>query len=107
MNTQPFADQEGFGAGPNPSFIYRVRETVYLWGSASLKADANFGHPPIIHIRNAKHGDAVTIETVTAAGGSTQIGSLDPGETISLELQGISGITATCNTQSVVYCTIR
>ena len=107
MNGQSFADQEGFGLGSTPQFTYRVRNTIFVWGSASVTVDSNFTVPPIIHIRNAKHGDDVVIETVTAAGDSTKIATLAPGETLSLEVQAITGVTATCETQSVLYCHIR
>lgn len=107
MNNSSFADQEGFGTGATPYFTCRVRNTIYLWGSASFTANLNFSRPPIIHIRNAKHGDDVVIGIVTTAGGSTTIATLQPGEMLSLEVQAVTGITATCATQSVVYCQIR
>lgn len=100
-------NEEGFGAGSVPSFSCRVRQMIYLWGSASLNADANFASPPMLHVRNGRHGDAVAIGTTTAAGGNAKVATLQPGECVSLEIQGLNGITASCTTEATVYCIFR
>jgi hypothetical protein len=108
-----------------PSYERRIRvlpETkppatpTYLWGSAGIASNITFAKPPILHIRNELFGDAVTIVTTAAGSNSTPIGTLQPGECVSIPLQGpvvkgtpqgITGVYATCPTETVVACLIR
>ena len=108
-----------------PSYERRIRvlpattppaTPTYLWGSAGIASDITFAKAPILHIRNDLFGDAVTIVTVATGGESTSIGTLQPGECVSIPLQGpvvsgspqgITGVYATCPTETVVACLIR
>jgi hypothetical protein len=100
-----------------PSYKVRVRGTVprapYLWGSAGITAaNITFPRPLVLHIHNDLFGDFVTFGTQAASGGQTTIGTLAPGECVSIPLQetsgaGISGVFATCPTESMVTCLVR
>jgi hypothetical protein len=90
-----------------PSYEIRVRGTMYLWGSAGITENITFDKPLLLHIRNEVLGDAVTIGTQVASGTTTTIGSLEPGQCVSVPVQGISGVVATCATESVVACLIK
>jgi hypothetical protein len=109
----------------NPSYERRIRvlpntqppaSPTFIWGSAGIKTNITFPKPPILHIRNDLFGDAVTIATMAAGGVSTTIGTLEPGECLSIPLQGavvkgvtegITGVYATCPTETVVACLIK
>jgi len=100
-----------------PSYKVRVRGSVprapYLWGSAGITAaDIVFPKPLILHIHNDLFGDSVTIGTQVASGAQTTIGTIAPGECLSIPLQqangkGITGVFATCPTDSMVFCLIK
>jgi hypothetical protein len=97
----------------------RVRGTaapgMCLWGSAGITGSATFTSPPLLHIRNDKHGEVLTFGT-QAKGTQTPIGTLQPGECFSIQLQNISGVFAYCapatgsgtnpELESTVYCVI-
>lgn len=101
---QPFTNDD-WG---RPVYSYRVRSTpTYLWGSAGLAADITFEHAPILHVRNDPFGEPVVLATQNANGASTPIGTLQPGECVSIPIQTLSGISATCATDSVVKCLIK
>jgi hypothetical protein len=92
-----------------PSYERRVRGTAgatYLWGSAGISNVLTFDKPPVLHIRNDLFGDTISLSTM-AAGAAVQIGSLKPGECVSIPLQNISGVFATCPAESTVACLIR
>jgi hypothetical protein len=92
-----------------PSYEVRVRNTqapMFLWGSAGIKTDITFDKPPLLHIRNDLFGEPVTFGTQTSNGTQTNIGTLQPGECVSIPLHGISGVFATCGLESVVACLI-
>jgi hypothetical protein len=66
----------------------------------------------ILHIRNDLFGEDVTFGTLVGtltAGTQTQIGILQPGECVSIQVQNLSGIYATCaaGLESVVGCIIK
>jgi hypothetical protein len=90
-----------------PSYEVRVRGTMYLWGSAGITENITFDKPLLLHVRNDALGDAVTLGTRLAAGTMTPMGTLEPGQFISLPVQGIAGVFATCATESVVACLIK
>jgi hypothetical protein len=90
-----------------PSYEVRVRETVYLWGSAGIKTNLSFGKPLVLHIRNDVFGVKITVGTEVAAGTKTPLGTLEPGEALSVPLQDISGVYATCDLESKVACLIK
>jgi hypothetical protein len=82
------------------SYSVKVRNTVYLWGSAGFSANLSFANELVLHIRNDPFGETVTLGTQVAGGTQTILGTLDPGEVVSLPLQNTSGVFATCTLQS-------
>jgi|SRR5271156_1786641 len=86
----------------------RVRGTLFLWGSAGITESPTFPSPLLLHIRNDKHGEEITVGTV-ASGTQSQIGTLQPGECFSVQIQNISGVFASCGSalESTVYCVIK
>jgi hypothetical protein len=110
MNDPSFATNEG------TQFRYKVRVRPSapfqcLWGSAGLLQDITFPNPPILHIRNDLFGEPVTFGTQAVSGSGqptqTPLGTLQPGECVSISLQGYSGVYATCKVESTVYCLIK
>ena len=95
---------------PHPSYEVRVRtpppnSPIFLWGCADISQ--NMTLTLVLHIRNDVFGDVIRFGTAVAAGTQTFIGTLQPGECISIPLQGISGVFATCALESTVCCLIR
>jgi hypothetical protein len=88
---------------------YRIRVRVgkqnYLWGSATVK-DITFSGPLILHIRNDTFGDVITFGTQKAAGTQVTLGTLQPGECVSIPIDKICGVFATCASESMVNCHI-
>jgi hypothetical protein len=89
-----------------PAYSVKVRGTRYLWGSAGLTKDLTFGKPFILHIANDRAGQPVTIGTRVAAGTETDLGTIQPGECLSVPVAGISGVYAECALDSLVHCLI-
>lgn len=103
----------------------RVRPTAppappqCLWGSAGLLQDMTFTQPLILHLHNDLFGEPVTFGTLVVTGpppspgapppppAQTPMGTLQPGECISIPLHGYSGVFATCAVESTVYCLIK
>jgi hypothetical protein len=93
-----------------PSYEVRVRglsPLVFLWGSAGVTRNIPFDKPLLLHIRNDVFGEVITFGTQVAAGTQTPFGTLGPGECVSIPLQDISGVFATCALESTVACIIR
>lgn len=90
-----------------PTYETRVRGSMFLWGSAGLLANLKFERPLHLHIRNDAFGESIALATVVAGGAQTAIGTLDRGECLTLALQDIIGIVASCVTESTVHCLIR
>jgi len=90
-----------------PSYDVRVRGSMYLWGSAGITQNITFDKPLVLHVRNDVFGEAIGIGTQVASGAQTTIGTLQPGECVSVPLQNISGVFATCTTESTVACLIK
>ena len=108
MRTSPLTDI--YDHWTQPSYEVRVRgTTMYLWGSAGITKNITFDKPLLLHIRNDVLGDNVTFGTQVAppAGTKTIIGTLAPGQCVSIPIQGISGVFATCASESVVACLIK
>jgi hypothetical protein len=84
-----------------PSYKVRVRGTVYLWGSATLNENISFQKPLLLHLRNDLFGEPVTFGTQVATGAQTTVGTLQPGQCVSIPVQGISGVFALCAEQPV------
>jgi hypothetical protein len=91
----------------HPSYEVRVRGTMFLWGSAGLAKNMTFSKPMLLHVRNDVFGEQVTLGTRTATGPQTTIGTLQPGECVSIQVQDISGVFATCALESNVSCLIK
>jgi len=96
-----------FDGWSHPSYEIRVRQDpIYLWGSAGITQD--FSQPLTLHIRNDLFGQQISLATKVASGVQTPIGTLQPGECVSIPLQGLSGVSATCaQYESVVACLVR
>jgi|SRR5271165_1619069 len=96
-----------------PSYEVRVRGTLdhptYLWGSAGITTDIGFDKALVLHLRNDVFGAEITFGTQKASGAKTKttIGTLQPGECASLQIDNISGVFATCELESVVACVIN
>lgn len=93
-----------------PSYEVRVRGTApptYLWGSAGVTENISFSKPLLLHVRNDLFGEAITLGTQIASGSQTTIGTLKPGECLTIPLQDISGVFATCALDSTVACVIK
>lgn len=84
---------------------------MYLWGSAGITQEINFDKPLVLHIRNDLFGEAVSLgtQTPTQVSSKTQttIGTLQPGECVSIPVQSMSGVVATCALKSTVACLIK
>jgi hypothetical protein len=90
-----------------PRYEMRVRGTKYLWGSAGITQDMTFHRPLVLQVHNDLHGDAITLSTRVASGIQTPLGTLQPGECISIPVQGLSGVFAQCTGQTMVTCGIH
>jgi hypothetical protein len=93
----------------HPSYERLVRgdaNDTYLWGSFNITNPVTFDKSPILHIRNDLFGDRISLSTI-AGGVVVPLGALLPGECFSLPLQNLSGVFATCQTESNVACLIR
>lgn len=101
-----------FESWSQPSYNVRVRPVdppnppMFLWGSAGVTQDLTFFRPLVLHIRNDPFGEPVKVGT-QASGTQTNIGTLQPGECVSIPMQGISGVFATCEIESTVSCLIK
>jgi hypothetical protein len=115
MNRSHFVTDEG------SQFHYKVRvrpttppaSPQCLWGSAGLLQDIIFSKPLILHLRNDLFGEPVIFGTLVVSASppnspaQTPMGTLQPGECISIPLQGYSGVFASCAVESTVYCSIK
>jgi hypothetical protein len=93
----------------NPSWVPvtpAAANSMYLWGSADTAPVTFTTKPPVLHLRNDEFGSPITLST-QAGGTSTTVGTLQPGQCFSLELQNISAVVAMCQTESVVACLIH
>ena len=90
-----------------PSYEIKVRGTMNLWGSAGLTKNIVFDRPLLLHIHNNLFGEVITLGTQKASGTKETIGTLQPGEFISIPLNDISGVFASCEQESVVCCLIK
>ena len=105
MQQSPF--MPAFLSRAHASYEVRVRGTMFLWGSAGITVDTTFDKPLMLHVRNHVFGEIVTVGTKTAAGPLTPLGTLQPGECLSIQIQHISGVYATCALESNLDCLIH
>lgn len=90
--------------------IYDVRirggAKTYLWGSEGITANITFPIPLLLHIRNDPFGEIITFGTETASGTETILGTLRPGQCVSISIQDISGVFAKCAIETTAKCLI-
>jgi hypothetical protein len=118
MNVPRFPADEGslfhYKVRVRPPTPPAVQPTQCLWGSSGVSPQT-FLKPLILHIHNDLFGEPVQFGTQVITGTSaspgppdqTLIGTLQPGECISIPLQGYSGVYATCAVETTVYCSIK
>lgn len=80
----------------------RIRGTMYIWGSRGITTDLHFQSPLILYLRNDVFGQPITIHTEKADGTRTALGTLKAGEYLSIPVQDIRGVSATCDLESTV-----
>jgi hypothetical protein len=100
---------EVFDAHTKAAYDVRINGTVFIWGSASLTTDLTFDKPLLLHIRNDLYGVPVALGTQNAAGTVLNLGSIGPGEGVTIPVQTISGVFATCaaGTDTILGCLIN
>jgi hypothetical protein len=106
-STRQSPEMPAFDRRPHASYEVRVRGTMYLWGSAGVTVNLTFDKPLLLHVRNNVFGEVVTLGTQTASGPLQTIGTLQPGECVSIPIQSLSGIFATCALETNVDCLIQ
>lgn len=89
-----------------PAYTVKVRGLRYLWGSSGLTQNLKFEKAFILHIANDEAGKPVAVGTLVATGAKTGLGTIQPGECLSIPVNDISGIYADCTTDSLVHCSI-
>jgi hypothetical protein len=96
-------------------YAVRVRGATppgtFLWGSAGLTTDLTFNAPVLLHVGNDRYGQVISLGTQVADGTQTPLGTLQPGEVVSLSMQTVMptggiGVYATCAGESIVRCVI-
>jgi len=85
-------------------YVVRVREKVYIWGSADFSAALT--ETLFLHINNDRLGDQVTVASESGPGAPTPLGTLRPGECWTLSLNGLRGVTATCASDTTLACAV-
>lgn len=82
----------------------RVRNTIFLWGSSGITTNIDFHNRLLLHVHNDLFGEEITIGTQTADTTQTTLGTLQPGECVSIPIQDICAVFATCALESTVTC---
>jgi hypothetical protein len=91
----------------HPTYETRVRGAIFLWGSGGILANLKFDKPLLLSIRNDPFGESIALATVVAGGAQTTIGTLNPGQCVTLPLQNMIGVVASCAAESTVHCFIH
>lgn len=91
----------------HPFYSIRVRGTKYLWGSSGFSKNLKFKSPLVLHIHNDVSGEVITLGTRAASGEEMTLGTLQPGECVSIPVEDICGIFATCPLESSVNCLVH
>jgi hypothetical protein len=99
-------DEKGVSMVSAAPYRIRVRGTVYLWGSSEINQDLTFPQPLILHVRNETLGEDVSLSIASSAGAPADIGTLSAGQSLSIPLQDLTGVIATCELQSKVSCRV-
>jgi hypothetical protein len=84
----------------------KVRGTAYIWGSASVLANITFPQPLVLHIHNDVLGEDVMLSTAATGEPPAELGTISAGQALSIPLQDVTGVVATCDLQSRVRCTL-
>lgn len=90
-----------------PNYEIKVRGTMFLWGSAGIKVNIVFDKQLVLHFQNDLFGEAITFGTVKAGGEPETLGTLQRGEFVSIPLNNVAGVFATCEQESTVCCLIK
>lgn len=90
-----------------PAWAVKVRGRRYVWGSAGVTSDVEFATALLLHLANDAAGEPVTIGTRTAAGATTDLGTIQPGECLTLPVNHLAGVYADCALDSLVHCALR
>jgi hypothetical protein len=78
-----------------PSYNVRVRTAnIYLWGSGGVTDNLTFDKPLLLHIRNDVFGEPISFGTRVAPSTLKTLGTLQPGECVSVPVQGMAGVFA-------------
>ncbi len=85
-------------------YLVRIRGTAYVWGSNDLGVALSL--PLVLVVNNDAFGDIVEIASESPQGTPTLLGTLHPGQCWTLVLTGLSGVTATCSTDTTLACAI-
>jgi len=105
MRSSPLA--AAYEGPTEATYEIRVRGEKYIWGSAGITENITFDRPLILHIRNDPFGEVVEFGTRAASGSQRTLGTLQPGECVSIPVQGISGVFATCKLESILNCLVK
>jgi len=89
------------------AYEHRVRDTTYLWGSPHLTRSIHFASPPLLHIRNHVFGENAEIGLISRPGHDETLGTLEPGQVLSLPLDNLTAVYATCPTETTITCAIE
>ena len=95
-----------YGQWTEPSYEIKVRGKMHLWGSAGITKDISFDKQLVLHIHNDLFGEEITLGTQNASG-TRELGTLKRGECVSIPLNSISGVFASCETHTTVCCLIK
>jgi hypothetical protein len=106
MSAVPLTDT--FERSTDASFTVKIGERTFIWGSDAVLVNLSFARPPVLHIRNYLYSSWVTLSTQVAAGTVTKLGQIAPGQCLSIQIQDIVGVLASCaaGTESYVSCVI-
>lgn len=85
------------------SYSVKVRTKAYLWGSSGVTAGISV--PLLLVVHNDVWGDPIAVSSEGTAGAAA-LATLLPGECWTLDLSGLRGVYATCDTDSTVNCTV-
>ncbi|OMH34852.1 hypothetical protein [Tersicoccus sp. Bi-70] len=90
-----------------PAWTVKVRGRRYVWGSAGMTTDVDFATAPLLHLANDGAGEPVTIGTRTAAGATTDLGTIQAGECLTLPVNHLAGVYAESAVDSLLHCVLR
>ena len=105
MRTSPSG--MAYGRWTEPSYEIKVRGTMYLWGSDGITENIIFEKPLLLHIYNDLFGEKITLGKQKADKTKEIMGTLEPGEFVSISLNELSGVFASCEQESTVCCLIK